>query len=216
MNILEDRELLKTAPLVLFIFLLYFNGSSALADLPDELHDCAIISNTKSRLSCYDVLSAKYDSRRGSNLRPATSKWKVTTAVSPISDMQDVFLQLRSEKPVQTDVFGEAHPILVIQCVNRKTNVAVNWEFIVGGGTIPLTYRIDEEKPETVEIKVSDDFRSVVSWNNKETIEFLKTLSQKDRLAVQITAMSQGAMTAVFDVKGLDTVITPLRKSCGW
>lgn len=200
------RPIALLAPLIGF-------ASPALSDTAADLGHCAAITDDGKRLACYDVLASK---TKSTSTGKAATGWRVGSVVSPVTDSTDVYLQRRSEGTVQTDVFGEAHPIFLIQCVNKKTAVAVNWEFIVGGGTIPVTYRIDDQDPKVADIRISDDFRSIVSWDSDRVVAFLKSLLPAKKLAVQITPLSQAPVAIVFDTTGLAAAIAPLRKACGW
>ena len=186
------------------------------AALLGELEACSKVQDVTKRAACYDVLTAKYKDIQPADLLNPNTKWHVSTHVSPITDTSDVYMHRNSRKTVQTDIFGEAHPMLLIQCVNGQTSIAVNWEFIVGGGTLPLTYRVDDAQPVTAEVKVSDDFRSIVSWSSERSIEVIKTLLGKEKVALQITPLSQQPVAVVFDLEGLEKAVQPLRKSCNW
>lgn len=206
----------RTLWIALALALVTLQARSALADLSSDLKDCTAISDATKRLACFDILAERAAVDASAGAAKKKTGWRVATTVSPMTDKQEVFLQRRSENTVETDVFGEAHPVFAIQCLNGKTSVAVNWGFIVDGGTIPVTYRIDAEEPKTGMIKVSDDFRSIAAWESDPVIAFLKNLIGKKKLAVQVTALSQGPVRAVFDVTGLEKAISPLRKACGW
>ncbi len=203
----------KTLGIVIAATVFAFSVHSAQAGLPEELRKCAAITDVAKRVACYDGLAAK---DAASEAEKNKSRWSVTTTTSPITDRKDVFLRRRSDQTIKTSILGQASPVFLIQCINKKTSVAVNWDFIVGGGTLPVTYRIDSGKPETVNVTVADNFRSISSVSSERSVEFLKSLLGKKRLAVQITALSHGQVSAVFNVTGLETIITPLRKSCGW
>ena len=188
----------------------------ARADTTSDMKACAAISDASKRLACFDVLVEKITVDSAAGAGKNKSGWIVASAVSPITDRNEVFLQRRSQNTVETDVFGVAHPVFLAQCLSGKTSVAVNWGFIVDGGTIPVTYRIDEDEPKTVAIKVSDDFRSIASWDSDRAVRVLKTLIGKKTFAVEVSALSQGPVRAVFDMTGMEKAIAPLRKACNW
>jgi type VI secretion system protein VasI len=188
----------------------------AFADLSGDLKQCVVVKDASKRLACFDVLAEKANLEGSSGATRQKSGWSLASSVSPLTDKSEVFLQKSSEKPVETDAFGIARPIFRIQCLNGKTSVAVDWGFIIDGGIIPVTYRIDADEPKTVAINVSDDFRSIASWDSARAIAFLKTLIGKKQLAIQVTALSQGPVRAVFDMTGLEKAVLPLRKACSW
>ena len=211
-----SMTLFRTFSLPALAVAFFFQIAPSGAALLGELEACSKVEDVAKRAACYDVLTAKYkDIQRADLLNPIT-KWHVSTHVSPITDTSDVYIHRESRETIETDVFGEAHPMLLIQCVNGQTSISVNWEFIVGGGTLPLTYRIDDAEPVTAEVKVSDDFRSIVSWSDERSIEVIKLLLDKEKVALQITPLSQQPLAVVFDLGGLEKAIQPLRKSCNW
>lgn len=206
----------KTFFIALSFTVAALGADSAFADPSSDMKACATISDASKRLACFDVLAEKITLDGAAGTEKNKPGWSVASTVSPITDQNEVFLQRRSQNSVETDVFGVVHPVFLAQCLSGKTSVAVNWGFIVGGGTIPVTYRIDEGEPKTVAIKVSDDFRSIASWDSDRAVAVLKALIGKKTFAVQVTALSQGPMRAVFDMAGLDKAIAPLRKACNW
>jgi type VI secretion system VasI family protein len=191
-------------------------SSTASADLTGALKECAAIADPNKRIVCFDTLAKEVALTATEKREKKVSGWSVVSKVSPMTDKREVFLQRSSRESIKTDVFGEAHPVFLIHCRDGKTAVGVNWGFIVDGGTIPVTYRLDGEASKTVPINVSDDFRSIASWNNDRSVVFLKTLLKKKKLAIQVTALTQGPITAVFDLEGLEKSIAPLRLACGW
>lgn len=188
----------------------------AAAGASDGLKKCAAIADTAKRIVCYDALASQYGTPPKVGRDKIGTKWSVATEVSPITDSTDVFLQLRADKPIVTDVFGEAIPIFIVQCVNGKTSAAIDWGFIIGGGKTPITYRVDDQRAEAANVNISDNFRAIVSFDEKRLIKFLKLLLGKKKLAVQVNALSQGPVTTVFDVSDYEKAVVPLRQSCSW
>jgi type VI secretion system protein VasI len=188
----------------------------AAAGASDGLKKCAAIADSAKRIVCYDALASQYGTTPKASRDKKGTKWSVATEVSPITDSTDVFLQLRADNTIVTDVFGEAKPTFIVQCVNGKTSAAINWGFIIGGGKTPVTYRVDSQRAVVANVNISDNFRAIVSFNEKRLIKFLKLLLGKKKLAVQVNALSQGPVTTIFDVSDFDKAVVPLRQSCSW
>ena len=103
--------------------------------------------------------------------------------------------------------------VLILQCSRGSTQALIRWNDDLGAEA-RVTTRLGTAPAEVKTWKVSSDNRaSIVSRN---TVDFIEALAATNRLEARVTPYRDGPVTAVFDLRGIGTVVQSLRDACGW
>jgi hypothetical protein len=135
--------------------------------------------------------------------------WTILQQADPITDKNRVtaFVEASSGKGPS----GNAY-VLTIHCFNTKAQLFIGWEHRMDAVQEVIT-RIDKDEPKASEW--GSGSRRIALFH-ADPIQFIEELSKGERLVAQVTPKGSGPLTAIFDIKGVDKVIAPLRKECGW
>jgi type VI secretion system protein VasI len=137
-------------------------------------------------------------------------KWKVSVETNPSDDSTTDFLILTADSG--TSNFGQPTS-LEVQCKSNKTKLYINWKSFLGSKASVLT-RIGSEKAQTKDWELSTDSQS--SLFPGDTISFLKKIMASDKLLAQVSPYIGNPITAIFDTRGINNAIKPIRETCGW
>ncbi|WP_157420041.1 type VI secretion system-associated protein TagO [Oceanisphaera avium] len=169
---------------------------------------CAALSPNDARLACYDQL-AKDHAKISEHADTAHGKWEVDIKVDPIDDSKTVHIALTADsgnsrygKPIQ----------LLANCDSDQTELLIDWQIYLGSEA-KVTLRIGDHPAHTTKWKLSSNRQQSF---NTAPIETLKTMLQAEQMAAQTTPFNQQPSTAIFDLRGLDEAIKPLRAACNW
>lgn len=199
--------------IILFFVLLILNN--AYADIPKtEFAECSSKKGTLDKIECFDNLAQKYNlNGLQSSIEEIqnSGKWNVSIDTNPIDDSKTVTLNLVADSG-KSSTFREP-VILFIRCKSLKTNVFINWRDYLGNEARVLT-RIGQEKAETRRWSLSTNSQATFFPINE--IDYLKKLLVVDSFVAQVTPYNENPITAVFDIRGLDNAIKPLRETCRW
>ena len=109
-------------------------------------------------------------------------------------------------------------PELILQCYEGETDVLVN----VGMGQTVESGRLYKH---TVQLRF-DDANAYEVLANEATdsdililsrpISTIKTMLEHDEMLFGFTPYNAGPDFTVFDIRGLDDVVVPLREACSW
>lgn len=179
--------------------------------------DCAAIEEAAARLSCFD---AEYPRAM---LRPpeeATGKWRLQSAPSAVSSRTDHTISLASQSLVQCR-WTDARPVeLRIRCLSNVTSVFLETGCYMASGTNradgDVAFQIDGGETRVARMTAGPDGRSLGFWSGDRAIPFIRALLGKSALGVRMTPHSDDPISAVFDLRGIDTAIAPARTACGW
>lgn len=174
---------------------------------------CAVIKDDIRRLDCYDKIAMPLrmteDADADSVPLQGTGRWASSQEKNPIDDTTTTTLATVSTSG--TSRWGR--PIsLLIRCKSGKTDVYIGWDSYLGNEPIVLT-RIGDRQATTARWNISTD----------KTLTFhpapdglLRQLLTEDRFLAQVTPYNESPITAIFDIRGLESNIKPLRPACGW
>jgi hypothetical protein len=176
--------------------------------------ECAAWTEAPARLECFDslargVASLAPEPEKASPPPPlfeagaAPGQWRVDVFADPFDDSKTVGLSL---------VGAEQKAQLVLKCKQRKLDVFINWGQYLAFEAIPVLSRVGAAQAETKKWPVSSDRRSAFFPGDKRA--FVQQLLVADRLLAQVTPMGEGAITDVFDLRGLPAVVAPLKETC--
>jgi type VI secretion system protein VasI len=79
-----------------------------------------------------------------------------------------------------------------------------------------MTIRIDDEPAETSQWDISTNYEAVGRWRGASAIPLIKRMLRKGRLIARITPYGENPETVVFDIRGLEEAVKPLRDACSW
>ena len=102
---------------------------------------------------------------------------------------------------------------MVLRCQSNKTESYVSWQDYLGGDDVWVTDRIDSKEPSTLKWGLSTDQKA--SFHPKP-LEFIKALYEAQTYVAQVTPYNESPVTALFDLSGVKSVVTAIRKECNW
>ncbi len=177
---------------------------------------CVSITEDLERLACYDIENGVEISEESVS---SSGKWTKRTEVSLLTDDKNVFLSLDSEDDI-TARFGQRGPASIyLRCRENKTSAffVFNGHFMSDNRSYGrIEYRIDDRSMSFINTSASTDNEALGLWNGAKSIPFIKRLIKGERLVIRATPHSESAVTATFDIRGLDESIVELRETCNW
>lgn len=103
---------------------------------------------------------------------------------------------------------------LILRCKSNKTEAYINWQDYLGSDAY-VTTRIGDQDARNRKWSLSTDSQATF-YPGGGDISFIKRLMDSDRLVAQVTPYNESPVTAVFDIRGLEEEIEPLREACNW
>lgn len=196
-------------PLVLSLF----TSSVIASEVNKEVAKCFSKEGSLDRLNCYDNLAKEIGvagSKTETKKISGSGEWRVSSEINPIDDSRTDTLFLVSDEGGNTI---RDNPYLVLRCKSNTTELYINWDDYLGGDVHVLT-RIGKEEAETRQWSLSTD--KTASFYANGTIGFIKDMMNADSLIAQTTPYGESPVTAIFNTKGLENAIKPLRENCNW
>lgn len=181
----------------------------------DDPKKCAAISSDAERLECFDLIFKK-----SSTMTTAPkSDWVVTEEKSKIDDSTNVSLTVSSMQPIRNQYGQQANLDMYILCREKKTDF-----YIVFGGHFmssienygKVTFRLDKRPAFQKQLTESTDHKALGLWGGATSIPFIKGLFGGSDLFVRAIPFNQSAVSADFNVSGLQSAISPLERACKW
>ena len=105
-------------------------------------------------------------------------------------------------------------PALYIRCQDKQMDVFVNFAAYIGSSNNTISYKIGSDAFKSERWAISDGGTALFYPANDQ--EFAQSLFNKTSFAVEVQSYSNGKMTGIFDVSGVENAITPVRQACGW
>lgn len=196
---------LRVASLLSLLIISASNASAA--------EDCGTIADSQQRLACYDMKykPAVSDSKK--------SAWHIEESVSKLDDSKSVAMLVSSDEQIRKRFGGSDTADLFIRCHEGSTSLYFVFadhflSSVQGYGQ--LTYRLDNEKPKTVNLSESSDNKALGLWNGGSAIPFIKKMLGHNSMVVRLTPYSESPITATFQISGIDDAIKGLRSTCKW
>lgn len=194
------------------VFLLPTSAQATISK--DKVAACAAISNTVSRLACYDAL-AKSEGlvATSSTQRSANSKWITNTKTDPLTDKSIYTSMLIADEGKGR--YGD--PVAMIaRCQNNKTEMYIIWDSYLGSDSIRTTYRVGKNPAKTSNWDLSTD--SKAAFFPGTPIPTLKEfISAEDpSFVANVTPYNESPVTAIFDITGAEAALADIRKGCNW
>jgi hypothetical protein len=142
----------------------------------------------------------------------------VRTSVNALDDSERVVLQLYAESG--SSRYGD--PIsLIARCQSNQTELYINWNDFLGDDS-----RSVQGSWKYVVVRLGDgdaqEQRWTLSTDRKATFypdwagNLLKQMIGEDRLVVQTIPYGENPVTAIFDIRGLETGLRQLSSTCSW
>lgn len=144
--------------------------------------------------------------------------WTVQEDKSKIDDSSNVFASITS-KNVLSGRYGSKGPArITFACREGKTNMWITFggHFMSDYQFGMVTYRVDKHPAKKRHMNESTDHQALGLWNAGSAIPFAKELYGGEHLFIEATPHSESAVTAEFDIAGLEQAIQPLAKACKW
>lgn len=181
-----------------------------------DISSCKSIESSFDRLACFDRETGRI--LKPSEARTGTGDWIVRTEVSKLDDSKNVFLSLASEDYTSCRFKPNAHSIY-IACRENTTSVWIGFgecfmSSIQGKGRV--TYRLDATPSKTQNFQESNNNMALGLWDGGRSIPFIKEMLGHEKMFVRATPFSDSAVSAEYNIAGLDEAIKPLREACNW
>lgn len=142
-----------------------------------------------------------------------TGAWIVgEIETDPMSDMPTTSTFIYSESG--TNSSGEGI-VFAIRCRDAETSAIAVWGDYMGSDDyVSVDTRIDDGPVESDLWGMSDTNNA--AFYQGDAIALVRQLIDGDRLVIRAIPFGESAITAVFDLAGLDNALVNVREACGW
>lgn len=188
-----------------FATIMVSQGALSQSRLPDALH-CVGMENDIARLECYD---SAYASFRAAETAPGN--WQVIAKTSPLDDTVTTALIVDSSGGT-SPMFGEHR--LIIRCRGNELNIWVNWnQFLSTESATDVTWRVGQEKAQSGKWPHGSSSSSITFYPHDEQA-LVTQMMGSDQFVAQTKTAAGETLTAIFNIKGLEQAITPIKDGC--
>lgn len=149
---------------------------------------------------------------------PPTGRWVVGSSKSAVDDTQTVLLYVEADSAIRGWPAKESTPTLMLRCAEKKTEAYVVTGFRpdvesgnLDGATVLI--RLDKEPAKSYQAGKSTDGETLFL---PAPTSFIRTLTKHERMLFKFTPYNSNPQETTFDLRGLEKVLPPLRKACGW
>ncbi|WIX31230.1 type VI secretion system-associated protein TagO [Salinicola sp. JS01] len=174
--------------------------------------DCASISDSQSRLACYDQHSSVGKAE-------TESAWRIKRRTSPIDDSTTVLLSSDSREPIKDRLGRQRKATLMLRCQENSTSLMLFFaeNFMSDLNQYgEVTLRIDDQQANVIRMDESTDHMLLGLWDGAAPVRMIRSLLGHDVLTVRATPFNGTPITAQFPLTGLEEAIKPLRDACHW
>lgn len=213
--------------IILTAFLLAPMGQAAAQNAPlgleqvrSEMDLCLKSSDAVVRVRCYDALAAKMGIAQADWQREQEQKtaklglWQIIDRKNELNQ-NEIFLKLSSSNLVRDSYGNTRNPVLNVRCVNRKTEVFLDWQ-----GSInlrpnithyPVEFVIDDGATVKENWELSKDQFAVFSL---DPTTMVRNLRGSKRVIIRLTPTREMQSSLTFDMRGFDEALKLLIQRC--
>lgn len=174
-------------------------------DAPEQ---CAAIAEPAARLSCFDSLTGVDSRPDQAPVHPGVGAWSLDESTDPLTDARRAIGILEAEQG--TSRFGR--PVsLFVRCNGGTLDVYLNWDSYLGREAF-VTSRVGEGSPARSRWGMSTDNTS--TFFPRDTRALLRELRTVNQWVVQVTPYSASPITAVFNLEGVEELISFVEPTC--
>ena len=188
-----------------FATIMVSQGALSQNRLPDALH-CVGVENDIARLECYD---SAYDSFRAAET--AQDNWQIVAKTNPLDDTVTTVFIVESSGGT-SPVFGEHR--LIIRCRGNELNIWIDWhQFLSTESASDVTWRVGKQKAQSGKWPHGASSSSLTFYPHDEP-ELVTQMIDSDQFVAQTKAATGDTLTAIFNVRGLEQAVTPIKDDC--
>ena len=171
-------------------------------DLGSRLEEASRIEDPAARLEAYDGIVHDYELATQDLIPLGASKWIDSSLTDPMDDSQTVVLMLDADSGDDSP----GRPVsLIFRSDGRGSELYINWNAPVSAGS-RVTIRVGYAPAETAEWTISTDGKA--TFYPRDAVELMKRLKDADSLAARVTPSTGKPVLAIFDVRGLSTILS--------
>jgi len=171
-------------------------------DLGSRLEEASRIEDPAARLEAYDGIVHDYELATQDLIPLGASKWIDSSLTDPMDDSQTVVLMLDADSGDDSS----GRPVsLIFRSDGRGSELYINWNAPVSAGS-RVTIRVGYAPAETAEWTISTDGKA--TFYPRDAVELMKRLKDADSLAARVTPSTGKPVLAIFDVRGLSTILS--------
>jgi type VI secretion system protein VasI len=143
-------------------------------------------------------------------------KWEQHQGTSSFDDSTTATILLEAEDDITGPLAQAVRPALIIRCQEKQLEAYVNTGMQpdvesgnFDGATVRL--RIDQKEPQTLNMGKSTDGEALFF---PDVTAIVKQLLAAERMAFEFTPFSANPAEMIFDVRGIQEAIKPVRAAC--
>lgn len=188
--------------------------SAAGADQLEDAKECAAITDSLQRLTCFDRAFPKTDAAPATDEAASTvsATWDVRRERSDIDDSPAVYATLSPIDSSGTGILNRGLTLLV-RCSENTTSVMLHTDMFMSDNP-RVTIRFGNAPAETTRWSRSSNYQAAGLWSGGQSIPFLRKLKNGERLVVRVEARER--QDAVFNLGNVEEVVSEVATACNW
>jgi type VI secretion system protein VasI len=139
-------------------------------------------------------------------------KWILKESTSPVTGAKTALIYVMGDN-TSTKYIGTL-PLLYIRCQDKQMDIFIDFAAYLGSSNNMISYKIGADAFKSERWLASDSGTALFYPANVK--DFSQSLFNKNSFAAEAQSYSNGKMTGVFDISGVENAITPVRQACGW
>lgn len=143
-------------------------------------------------------------------------QWRTIEGTSRIDGTRQVVLFLDGDEGAPADTAKQARPMLFLRCSENVTSLFVDVSPLYVSGSVPVSWRIDGEKPVSGTWWAAASNGGIGPWKGGQTIRFIKSLVDRKTLQLKFSPQERHPIEVAFNITDLKAAVGPLREGCGW
>lgn len=141
------------------------------------------------------------------------TRWKNHTEIDDITDKPIAYAILEASNTIPNSIGTPVTPLLVIRCKNAKTDAYVKFQRFITTEETQVTTRVGAQSAKTAIWEMATDYKSAFS---PRPLTFARSLTQGDKLLIQVTPYGDNPIKALFDTTGARRALRNIRRLCAW